>query len=155
MSLPTWGYSVKNLDPTRTAIASARDLRISPKAAREICGAIRGMRLSKAKVFLEEVVALKTAVPFKRYRKEMPHRKGLQGWCSGRYPVKSAKEILKVLDSVEANAGERGLDPDRLKLIHAAAQRSFKIKKYIQRAFGRSSPFFQELTHVEVAVFEI
>jgi hypothetical protein len=41
--MPSWKYSIQGLDPDRTAIASGRDLRISPKAAREICHHIRGM----------------------------------------------------------------------------------------------------------------
>ena len=52
--MPSWKYSVKGLDPDRTAIASGRDLRISPKAAREICNYIRGMNLQKAKEVLRE-----------------------------------------------------------------------------------------------------
>ncbi len=40
--MPSWKYSIQGLDPDRTAIASGRDLRISPKAAREICHRIKG-----------------------------------------------------------------------------------------------------------------
>ncbi len=40
--MPSWRYSVTGLDPDKTAIASGRDLRIKPKAAREICNYIKG-----------------------------------------------------------------------------------------------------------------
>ena len=152
--MPTWGYSIKGLNPEKTAIASGRDLRISPKAAREICLTIKNMRLEDAKKFLEEVIAGKKAVPFKRHKKEVPHRRGLQGWYAGKYPKKASKEILKVLNALEANAEEKGLDVEKLRIIHAAAQRGTKIRKYIPRAFGRSTPYFQQLTHVEFAVEE-
>ncbi|RLG92872.1 MAG: 50S ribosomal protein L22 [Candidatus Hecatellales archaeon] len=152
--MPNWGYSIKGLNPEKTAIASGRDLRISAKAAREICLTIKNMRLEDAKRLLEDVIAGKKPIPFRRHKKEVPHRKGLEGWYAGRYPKKASKEILRVLDALEANAEQKGLDVERLWIIHAAAQRGTKIRKYIPRAFGRSSPYFQQLTHVEFAVEE-
>ncbi len=153
--MPSWGYSFKPKDPERTAIASGRDLRISPKHAREICAAIRGLRLEDAKNLLEQVMAGKKPIPFRRHHGKVGHRRGLQGWPAGRYPKKASKEILKVLNALEANATEKGLDLDRLKIVHAAAQRGPKIRKYIPRAFGRSTPYFQELTHIELAAMEV
>lgn len=153
--MPSWKYSVEGLDKAKTAMASGRDLRISPKATREICSSIRKMRLEDAKKFLEEVIQKKRAVPYKRYKKQVPHRRGLQGWPAGRYPQKASRELLKVLKALEANAVEKGLDVERLRIVHAASQRAMKIRKYIPRAFGRSSPYFQQLTHVEFAAAEI
>jgi len=152
--MPTWKYSITGLDPDRTAIASGRDLRISPKAAREICTYIKGRRLNEAKQILEEVVEMKQPVPFKRHNKEIPHRRGVLGFYAGRYPVKAAKEILRLLDQVEANAEFKGLPVDRLRIIHLMTHRGRVVRKYIPRAFGRSTPYFDKLTHVEVAVRE-
>ena len=73
---------------------------------------------------------------------------------TGGYPVKASKYILKVLENAEANAESKGLDITRLRIIHAAAQKGLVIKKYIPRAFGRSSPYFRRLTHVEIVVEE-
>jgi large subunit ribosomal protein L22 len=153
--MPSWKYSIKGLDPDKTAIASGRDLRISPKAAREICRYIRGMLLEDARKRLQEVTDLMKPVPYLRHNKKIPHRRGVQGFDSGRYPVKAAGEMLKLLNAVEANAEFKGLYTDRLKIIHIAAHRGRIIRKYIPRAFGRSSPYFDHLTHVEVAVEEI
>lgn len=152
--MPNWKYSVQKLDQDRTAIASGRDLRIKPKVAREICHYIKGMRLDKAKTVLEEVIELKQAIPYKRYRGKVPHRKGLQKYDAGRYPQKAAKEILKILESAEANAEFKGLYADRLKIVHMAAHRGRVIRKFIPRAFGRASPYYKHLTHIEVAVEE-
>lgn len=153
--MPEWKYSIQGLDPDLTAIASGRDLRISPKAAREICHHIKGMKLERAKEVLKEVIELKRPIPYMRYRKKVPHRKGVQGFDAGRFPKKSASQILKVLNQVEANAEFKGLYPDRLRIIHIAAHRGRVIRNYIPRAFGRSSPYFNHLTHIEVAVEEI
>ncbi|NQT07961.1 50S ribosomal protein L22 [Candidatus Bathyarchaeota archaeon] len=153
--MPSWKYSIQGLDPDRTAIASGRDLRVSHKAAREICHYVKGMRLEKAKDVLQEVVALKRPVPYRRHNKKVAHRKGVQGFDAGRYPKKAAAAILKILDQVEANAEFKGLYSDRLKIIHIASHKGRVIRNYIPRAFGRSSPYFNYLTHVEVAVEEI
>ena len=104
--------------------------------------------------YLREVIALKRPVPFRRFHGKVAHRRQLQGWPAGRYPVKAAKAILKVLENAKANAEYKGLDTSRLVIIHAAAQQGPKIKRYVPRAFGRAAPFFEQLTHVEIVVEE-
>jgi large subunit ribosomal protein L22 len=79
----------------------------------------------------------------------------VEGFAAGRFPEKAAGEVLKVLNQVEANAEFKGLYADRLKIIHIASQKGRVIRNYIPRAFGRSTPYFNQLTHVEVAVEEI
>jgi large subunit ribosomal protein L22 len=152
--MPNWKYSVQGLDPDKTALASGRDLRVKPKVAREICHHLKGMKLEDAKNYLEGVIELETPVPYYRYRRKVPHRKQLQGHDAGRYPEKAAQEILKILESVEANAEFKGLYADRLRIIHMAAHRGRVIRKYIPRAFGSASPYFKHMTHIEVAVEE-
>jgi large subunit ribosomal protein L22 len=153
--MPNWGYSSLKLDEMNVAKASGRDLRISPKAAREICNAIRYKQLDQARQLLEDVVKKRRAIPYKRYNKKVSHKAGIQGWDAGRYPVKAAAEILKILNSLEANAIDREMEAERLKIVHAAAQRGRQMKRYIPRAFGRSSPSFNTLCHVELAVMEM
>lgn len=148
--MPSWKYSVQ-LDPTRTAIASLRDVSISYKETVELLDMIRGKKLSDAKKLLEEVIEMKRAVPFKRFHGKVGHRKGIG---PGRYPVKAAKKILALLNSVESNAEFKGLDTENLWIIHAAAHKGMKIRKYMPRAFGRATPYFDQLVHVEIAVEE-
>jgi large subunit ribosomal protein L22 len=153
--MPKWGYSVKELDPERTVKCSGRELRVSPKHAVEICRTIRGMRLGEAKSLLEAVVRKERPVAFRRYKGEVPHRDLPERWYAGRYPVKAAGEILRLLEGLESNAEYKGMDAERLKIIHASAQRGMKVRGYMPRAFGRSSPSFETLTHVELVGYEI
>jgi len=152
--MPNWGYSFTAYEEDRMVRASGRELRISPKAAREICRYIRHMELRQAQAFLERVVAKQQAVPYRRHRKEVPHKRGLQEWYAGRYPVKAARQILRILDDLKANANEKGLDVERLEIVHAAAHRGRVLKRYFPRAFGRSSPNFEMLCHLEFVVEE-
>ena len=152
--MPTYGYSIIGLDPDKTARASGRELRISPKAAREICNELRGLRLEAAKTYLEEVISMRQAVPYRRHDKKVGHRKGLHKADTGRYPVKASKVILGVLANAENNADYKGLDLDRLRVTHISAYPGRIIKRYIERARGRSTRFDEQMVHVEVVLTE-
>lgn len=144
-----------DLDPDTTAKASGRELRVSPKAAREVCTAVKGMKLDQAKELLELVRQKKKAVPFRRFNKKMPHRKGLQKVAAGRYPVGAAGKILEILETAESNAIYKGLDTELLRVAHASAYPGTKIKRYIPRAFGRPTPRFETLCHVEIVLEQV
>jgi large subunit ribosomal protein L22 len=156
--MPNWKMSIQGqgLDKDRTAIASGRELRVSPKKTREVCNTIKGMSLDKAKSYLEQVILLKKPVPFKRNKKKVGHRHGMHEFKfpSGRFPQKSAKLVYDVLSNAESNAEYKGLDPDRLKITHAATMKARKVKRYIERAQGRSTPYFKTLTHIEIVLTE-
>ena len=149
-------YSITGLDPDKTSKAVGRDIKVSPKPTREVLNCIKGMNLEKAKTFLENVVDKKIPVPFKRYNKHGAHRKGLDRfkWHTGRYPVKAAREVLTVIENAENNAEYKGLDIDRIKIIHAMVHRARVIKKFIPRAFRRSSPYYKRLSHIEIVLQE-
>ena len=153
--MPKFGYSITELDTEKTVKASGRELKISPKHAREVCCTIKGMNLDKAKRYLEQVIVKKQSVPFRRFAKKLGHRHGTPKTMTGKYPVKAATEILKVLESAEGNAEFKGLDIERLRVTWALAYPGIKIKRAIPRAFGRSSPKNKTLTHVEIVLKEL
>ncbi len=150
--MPEWEYSVKGLDPATSVKASLREVDLSPKWSREVCAAIRGMRLQDARRLLEDVVKRKRMIPYRRYRKLRAHHSQTKG--PGGYPVKVAKHLLKLLDSLEANAEFKGLDTDRLVLVHAQAHKGRVVKKFFPRAFGRATPHNRTLVHIEIAAVQ-
>jgi large subunit ribosomal protein L22 len=154
--MPKWGYSViaEELDPEKTAKASGRELRVSHKSAREVCRAVKGMMLSNAKAYLRDVLEKKKAIPFRRYNKKLGHRHGIEKTFAGRYPIKAAERVLTVIEAAEANAENKGLDVDRLRVMHAAAYQGMKIKRYTPRAHGRASPKYDTTTHIEIVLDE-
>jgi large subunit ribosomal protein L22 len=154
--MPKWGYSIieEELDPEKTVKASGREIRVSHKSAREICKTVKGMMLTQAKEYLRDVMVKKKAVPFTRFRKKSGHRHGLVKASAGRYPVKAAQQVLKVLEGAEANAENKGLDTERMRIIHASAYPGMKLKRFFPRAHGTSSPKYETLTHIEIALEE-
>ena len=147
-------YAYTDDDKAKTAKALGRSLKISPKHAVEICNKIRGMKVEKAESYLEDVIEMKTAVPFKRHNKKVGHRRGIGGWPTGRYPVKAAKQILDILRNAEANAEYKGLDTENLKILHISSHKGYVIRGWTPRAFGRASPFNTPTTHVQVVLGE-
>jgi large subunit ribosomal protein L22 len=154
--MPKWGYSIieEMLNPEKTAKASGRELKVSHKAAREVAKAIKGMDLSQAKEYLRDVVSKKKPVPYARFTKKLGHKGGMQKRFVGRYPVKTASEVLRVLRAAQANAENKGLDVDRLRIMHTAAYPGVKLKRYTPRAHGRASPKYNTTTHVEIVLEE-
>jgi len=146
--MPHWEYSVKELDEARAVKASLREIDVSPKWSREVCKAIVGLKLPEAKKLMEDVIAMRRMIPYRRYNKNRAHHRQTKG--AGGYPVKVAKHMLKLLESLEANADFKGLDPDNIVIVHAAAHKGRRIRKFIERAFGRATPYDKVLVHIEV-----
>lgn len=69
--------------------------------------------------------------------------------------MKAAKEVLTVLESVESNAEFKGLDAERMRIIHAAGLRGRKVQGFTPRAFGRASPSNNTLVHIELVAGEV
>lgn len=149
-----YAYNNKDVDESKVARAMAKSLKVSPKHCVEICNALRGMEVSKAKAYLNDVIEMKKAVPFKRYNSDVGHRKGMKGWAAGRYPVKASKAILKVLENAVANAEYKGMDTENLKIEHISSHRGVVIRGAIPRAFGRVTPFNTPTTHVQIVLVE-
>ena len=147
--MPVFGYSYKAFDPAIHVRASGREVNISPKAAREICNAVKGMRLPKAISLLEDVSSMKVPIAFRRHKLKVGHRSELHDFPTGSYPVKAAKHIVSILRNLQNNCEFKGLDPDRVEILQASASRGRTIKDYTPRAFGRSSPNFHVLVHLE------
>ncbi len=140
-------YSLQVYIPEIMVRVYGRNLPISRKKSVEIARFIKYLPLEKAKQYLQEVIELKRPVPFRRYKRDIPHRKELQGYVIGRYPVKPAKYFLKLLHSLEKNAEYKGLDKSKLIIIHAAAHKGttmYKPGKLWIRVRRRKA------THVEI-----
>jgi len=120
-------------DKAKLAIAKGVDLPIKFKHAREIANAImeKRMTLKEAIRYLRRVIRQEEAVPFKRFKGNVAHRKELHNWKwpAGRYPNKASKYILKVLENALNNARVKGLNEDRLQILLIAAHKGRIIRR--------------------------
>lgn len=123
-----------------------RNLPISTKHSVEICSFIRGKNLQKAKNLLQKVIEKKLAIPFKRFNKNIGHKRGI---ASGRYPQKAVSYIIKLLNSVEANAQNKGLDANSLFIEKIVANTAS-----VPWHSGRKRKRKMKRTHIEIIVKE-
>ncbi len=147
-------YAFQNYDATRHVRASLREKDISHKHAREVAVSIKGLSIEKARDFLQAVINKERAVAFRRFKNQVGHKSD-PGMMSGRYPQKTAKEFIKVLDNLESNAEYKGMDLDRLKIINATVHKGVTIKRFTPRAMGRATAKNDVLTHVELVAKEV
>lgn len=129
------------------AKAYGRRIDMSPKHAMEICRHIKGMNAKKADAFLTRVQEKKEYVPLKRFNKQTPHRKGGQ---KGRYPIKAARIIQKLLRNAMNNAEQAGMDKEKLVIVHANAHRGPAYSR--KKPKGRWKYNQIDTTHVEIIV---
>ncbi len=147
-------YSIEFENEENIAKLYAREMRISPKWAAEICREIKGKKLAKAEAILMDIAAMKKPLPLKRHKKGVAHKRGLEKANAGRYPVKAATKILAALGNARANAEYKGLDPEKLRVRHIAAQRGRIIRGFMPRAFGRASPYDETTTNIQIVLEE-
>lgn len=147
-------YAFQNFDATKHVRSSLREKDISHKHAREVAVAIKGLSIERARDYLQAVVNKERAIAFKRFNNQVGHRSD-PGMMSGRYPQKTVKEFIKVLDNLESNAEYKGMDLDRLKIVNATVHKGVIVKRFIPRAMGRATPKNNVLTHVELVAQEI
>ncbi len=155
-NMPVWHYSV-DADPQKTAKAMMWDVPVSYKKIVDLARLLRGKRVDEAERILNNIINLREAVPYRRYKGKQAHRRGLAAkykWPIGRYPVKAAKYLLKLLENVKNNADAKGLSTENLRILHIGVHKGRTIKRWMPRAFGRSSPRFKHFTNIEIIVVE-
>jgi large subunit ribosomal protein L22 len=149
-----FNYAFQNFDPTKHVRSSLREKDISHKHAREVAVAIKGLSIEKARDYLQAVITKQRAIAFRRFNNQVGHRSD-PGMMSGRYPQKTVKEFIKVLDNLESNAEYKGMDLDRLRIVNATVHKGTIVKRFTPRAMGRASPKNNVLTHVELVAQEV
>ncbi|KAK5805309.1 hypothetical protein PVK06_032962 [Gossypium arboreum] len=150
-------YSREPDNPTKSCKARGSDLRVHFKNTRETAFAIRKLPLTKAKRYLEDVIAHKQAIPFRRFcggvgRTAQAKNRHSNG--QGRWPVKSAKFILDLLKNAESNAEVKGLDVDSLIISHIQVNQAQKQRRRTYRAHGRINPYMSSPCHIELILSE-
>ena len=153
-----WTYPQLNIEENKIAKAVIRNVPSSVRDLYNVCKAIRGMKLNDAKKLLNNVLEEKEALPFWRHSHGSSHKANISPkWKvkSGRYPKKAIKYVLKVLENAENNANSKGLDMDNVIIQHIAVHKGITIKRFMPRAFGRSTRKYRYTSNIEVVLAEV
>ena len=143
----TYNYSIKNLKENM-AKALGSDMPISFKQSIEICNYIRGDKIPKAKLKLQQAIDMKKPIPFKKYTEGAGHKPGKL--ASGKYPLKACGAILKLLNSAEANALYKGLNSKGLVIAHLSVKQAPQSWHY-----GRRMRRKMKRCHIEIILEEV
>eukprot|EP00761_Pharyngomonas_kirbyi_P011149 gb/GECH01011174.1/.p1 GENE.gb/GECH01011174.1/~~gb/GECH01011174.1/.p1 ORF type:complete len:179 (+),score=21.99 gb/GECH01011174.1/:1-537(+) len=140
----------------KTAKARQDHVRVHYKNTYETGQALKGMSLKRAKSFLWNVIHHKEIVPFRKYTggigrhaQAKNHRTNI-----GRWPIKSARCFLDIIQNAEANAVSKGLKKNRLALSHVHVNHAAKMRRRTFRAHGRINPWMYSPCHVELFLTE-
>lgn len=148
-------YGVK-ITPEQIARSYAPEQKMSWKKSVEVARFINGMTLKQAKTWLEDVVKLRRPIPIKTFKKKQAHHATpWSGWPVAKWPIKVARRYLEILENLENNAKFRGLDVERVVVVHAAAHKGIRIPNILPRAFGRATRFDEQTVNVEVVAVEL
>jgi large subunit ribosomal protein L22 len=141
-----YNYSSRDYNKENMARAIGRSLPISFKQSVEVCNLIRNKSINYARSVLNNVINHKQAIPFKRFNRNVGHKKNIG---AGRYPKKTSAEILKLINNVEANAQFKGLNTVNLVITHINANKASKVMH-----FGRKRGREAKRTNLEIVVQE-
>mmetsp|Transcript_30145 Transcript_30145/g.39709 ORF Transcript_30145/g.39709 Transcript_30145/m.39709 type:complete len:191 (-) Transcript_30145:197-769(-) len=151
-------FSADPENPTKAAKARGSHLRVHFKHMREVAHNIKGMKLAKAKAFLEDVLEYKQAVTFTKFTGGVGrHAQGKLRKAPGdkcRWPQKATKIVLDLVKNAEANAEMNSLDVDLLKISHIQTNRAPKQRRRTYRAHGRINPYMSNPAHIELILSE-
>ena len=139
-------YSFKDYRKENMARAIGKSLPISFKQSVEICSFIRNRNLEYAKSVLSNVEDEKQAIPFRRYKHNIGHKKKIG---PGRYPKKASRQILDLINQVEANAQFKGLNTSSLVIKSIVPNKAITSLRS-----GRKRSRKAKRTHIEIVVEE-
>merc|ERR1712029_1118501 len=117
---------------------------------------IKKMPLHRCNKYLENVIAHKEIVPFRRFMGGVGRHAQAKahGTSQGRWPLKSCEFLLQLLKNAESNSEFKGLDPDHLVIEHIQVNRAPKMRRRTYRAHGRINPYMSSPCHIEVCLVE-
>jgi len=96
-----------------------RNLELSTKQVVEIGSFIKGRKIINARNLLQKVLEKKVAVPYKKYNRDVGHKRGQI--ASGRFPENSSEAVIKLLNSLVANAEAKGMNENNLIINYFSA----------------------------------
>ena len=136
--------------------AMAKNKDISIKYATEMCRELRGKPLAKSVAYLQRVIDKEDFLPLKRYNGKVGHRKGASksGVKSGRFPQKLCKVFTELLEQIKANADFKGLDAEKLLIVHAFASQGFSRTSFQSKGRIAGKRRKSKSTHVEIITRE-
>lgn len=143
-------------DHKKTCRVIGKNKPVSLKYSTEMIREIRGKPVSSVEEYLKRILEKKDHLPLRRYVSKVGHRKGQARSFTktGKYPINVAKVFLRLLSDLRANADYKGMNADRLLIIHGFASSGYR--RMSNQPQGRISGKVRKnkSTHIEIIALE-
>merc|ERR1712066_74578 len=132
--------------------ACGKDLRVHFKNTYNVARAVKGMGLKQAQKYLTDVLNHTRCIPMRRFAGSTGRTAQAKEWglTMGRWPTKSVKIVMGLLENMLANANTKQLEVDNLVINHVQVQAAQKGRRRTYRAHGRITPYMSNPCHVEM-----
>ncbi|KAI9266557.1 50S ribosomal protein L22 [Phascolomyces articulosus] len=149
-------YAATPSNASKAAKSRGSYLRVHFKNTHEVAAAIKGLKLSKAYSYLQNVTDHKQCIPFRHFNGGVGRTAQAKEFkaTQGRWPVKSVKFITDLLKNAESNAEAKGLNVEELYISSIIVNQAPKHRRRTYRAHGRINPFMTSPSHIEVILTE-
>ncbi|MDD5022840.1 MAG: 50S ribosomal protein L22 [Candidatus ainarchaeum sp.] len=147
--MKSYSYTIKE-NPESYAFARVEGVDASFKDLSEVCGRLNNLAVERALELLDKFSTGEFPVLYKSHNKKLGHRRELGG-AKGRYPIKAAKIVMKLLKSVIANANTRGLIEPYL-IVHLSANKKMNYPRMSPKGMRKKSDY--ETARVEIVIRE-
>ncbi len=115
------------------------------------------MKLTKAEEYLKDVLEHKRCIPYSRYDHSVGRcSAAIQfGLTKGRYPEKSVRIVLNLLQNAKANAESKKLDLEKLIIKNVLVNQATEGRRRTYRAHGSINAYCSSNCHVEILCEEL
>ncbi|MCK5040336.1 MAG: 50S ribosomal protein L22 [Candidatus Aenigmarchaeota archaeon] len=118
-------YAIET-DPKTTSRVYGKNLALSGKYSVEVGRNIKGMKLKPAREKLTRAITQKEPIEFTKYRRSTGHRKG---GVVGKYPKEVCLAFDNLLNTLEKNAIDKGLDENKLVIKYVFVTKGFRFPR--------------------------
>ena len=149
-------YCAAPVNAAKASLAKGENLKVHYKNTYETANAIKGMKVERAEQFLKNVIYKKEIVPFRKHNGGVGRKAQCKGLnCAfGRWPVKSAQFILKLLKNAVDNAKSKGLNTKLMRVANIAVHQARGSRRRLYRAHGRINSFSSNPCHIHIILEE-
>jgi large subunit ribosomal protein L17e len=108
------------------------------------------MLIKNAQTYLRQVLNHERCIPFRRYAGATGRTGQAQefGVTKGRWPEKSVKVILSLLQNLASNAETKRYDVDKMVVTRVVVNQAMKGRRRTYRAHGRINAYLSSNCHV-------
>merc|ERR1712007_334907 len=136
------------------ARAMRKDEKVSFKNMYSVTRVCRGMNVTDAKKYLNQVLDKKRCVPMVRFNENCGRTSQAKEFNTdkGRWPTNAVQSAFKLISKAEANARQQGLNPEEMVIYQFHVNRATGTRRRSFGAHGRIKPFNSQPCRVQIVL---